>query len=142
MTLWVPGTDHAGIATQSVVEKKLKKDENLSRHDLGREAFIGRVWEWKNTFGNKITKQIRSLGASCDWKREAFTMDSNLSAAVTEAFVRFHEDGLLYRDTRLVNWSCALRSAISDIEVDHIDLEGRTFLQFLDTNCKTSTSLA
>ena len=128
VTLWVPGTDHAGIATQSVVEKKLKKDENLSRHDLGREAFIGRVWEWKNTFGNKITKQIRSLGASCDWKREAFTMDSNLSAAVTEAFVRFHEDGLLYRDTRLVNWSCALRSAISDIEVDHIDLEGRTFL--------------
>ena len=86
-----------GIATQSVVEKKLKKDENLSRHDLGREAFIGRVWEWKETYGNKITTQIRSLGASCDWKREAFTMDSKLGVAVTEAFVRFHDDGLLQR---------------------------------------------
>ncbi len=127
VALWVPGTDHAGIATQSVVEKRLKKEENLSRHDLGREAFIKRVWEWKETYGNKITGQIRSLGASCDWERESFTMDSNLSTAVTEAFCRFHEDGLLYRDTRLVNWSCALRSAISDIEVDHIDLEGQTW---------------
>ena len=128
VTLWVPGTDHAGIATQSVVEKKLKKDEGLTRHDLGREEFVKKVWEWKETYGNKITTQIRSLGASCDWNRESFTMDANLSRAVTEGFVRFHEDGLLYRDTRLVNWSCALRSAISDIEVDHIDLEGRTFL--------------
>jgi len=128
VTLWVPGTDHAGIATQSVVERMLKKEQNLTRHDLGRENFIGKVWEWKETYGNKITGQIRSLGASCDWEREAFTMDSNLSAAVTEAFCKFHEDGLLYRDTRLVNWSCSLRSAISDIEVDHIDLEGKTFL--------------
>jgi len=128
IALWVPGTDHAGIATQSVVEKRLKKEEGVTRHDLGRDEFIKRVWEWKETYGNRITNQIRCLGASVDWSREAFTMDSNLSRAVTEAFVRFHEDGLLYRDTRLINWSCALQSAISEIEVDYIDLEGRTFL--------------
>lgn len=128
VALWVPGTDHAGIATQSVVEKRLKKDEGLSRHQLGREEFVRRVWEWKETYGNRITQQIRCLGASVDWSREAFTMDNNLSRAVTEAFVRFHEDGLLYRDTRLINWSCALQSAISEIEVDYIDLEGRTLL--------------
>jgi valyl-tRNA synthetase len=128
ITLWVPGTDHAGIATQSVVEKRLQKEEGLSRHDLGRDKFVDRVWEWKEKHGNRITQQIRSLGASCDWSREAFTMDENLSRAVTEAFCRFHDDGLLYRDTRLVNWSCSLRSAISEIEVDYIELEGRTFL--------------
>ena len=128
VTLWVPGTDHAGIATQSVVEKRLRKDEGLSRHELGRDEFVRRVWEWKDTYGNRITNQIRSLGASVDWTREAFTMDANLSRAVTEAFVRFHEDGLLYRDTRLINWSCALQSAISEIEVDYSDLEGKTYL--------------
>ena len=93
IALWVPGTDHAGIATQSVVEKRLKKEHNLSRHDLGREEFTKRVWEWKETYGNRITNQIRCLGASVDWSREAFTMDANLSRAVTEAFCRFHEDG-------------------------------------------------
>jgi valyl-tRNA synthetase len=128
VTLWVPGTDHAGIATQSVVEKRLKKEHNITRHELGREEFTKRVWDWKNTYGNKITKQIRSLGASVDWGRESFTMDANLSRAVTEAFCRFHESGLLYRDTRLINWSCALQSAISEIEVDYIDVEDRTFL--------------
>lgn len=128
VSLWVPGTDHAGIATQSVVEKKLKKEQGISRHDLGREEFVRRVWEWKETYGNKITNQIRCLGASVDWSREAFTMDKNLSKAVVEAFVKFHEDGLIYRDTRLINWSCALQSAISEIEVDYIDLEGKTFL--------------
>ena len=102
---WVPGTDHAGIATQSVVEKRLQREESKTRHDLGREAFIQRVWEWKETYGGKITNQIRSLGASVDWTREAFTMDANLSRAVTEAFCRFYEDGLIYRDTRLINWS-------------------------------------
>ncbi|CAM9348180.1 unnamed protein product [Chrysoparadoxa australica] len=127
-TLYLPGTDHAGIATQTVVEKKLKKDENLSRHDLGREEFVKRVWEWKSEYGGKITSQIRKLASSVDWSREAFTMDANLSVAVTEAFVRMHEDGLIFRDTRLVNWSCALKSAISDIEVDYIDLEGKTFI--------------
>lgn len=128
ITLWVPGTDHAGIATQSVVEKRLKKDENVTRHDLGREEFVKRVWEWKENYGGKITNQIRHLGASVDWSRESFTMDSNLSRAVNEAFCRLHEDGLVYRSTRLINWSCALQSAISEIEVDYIDLEGRTFL--------------
>lgn len=128
IALWVPGTDHAGIATQSVVEKRLKKDQGVSRHDLGREEFVKKVWEWKEQYGNTITKQIRYLGASVDWSRESFTMDSNLSVAVTEAFCKFHEDGLLYRDTRLINWSCALQSAISEIEVDYIDLEGKTFL--------------
>ena len=128
IVLWVPGTDHAGIATQSVVEKRLKKDEGITRHDLGREEFMKRVWQWKEMYGNKITNQIRCLGASVDWSRESFTMDANLSRAVTEAFCRFHEKGLLYRDTRLINWSCALQSAISEIEVDYIDLEGRTFL--------------
>ena len=123
ITLWVPGTDHAGIATQSVVEKRLKKEEDVTRHDLGREKFIERVWEWKEQFGSKITGQIRSLGASVDWNREVFTMDEKLGRAVTEAFVKFHEDGILYRDTRLINWSCALRSAISEIEVDKIDIE-------------------
>jgi valyl-tRNA synthetase len=127
-TLWIPGTDHAGIATQSVVEKRLKKEEGLTRHDLGREAFVERVWEWKKRYGTRISEQIRCLGASVDWERETFTMDPKLSTAVTEAFVRFHESGLVYRDKRLVNWSCALRSAISDIEVDHLDLEGTTFL--------------
>lgn len=85
------------------------------------------MWNWKEAYGTKITKQIRYLGASVDWTREAFTMDENLSKAVTEAFVKFHEDGLLYRDTRLINWSCALQSAISEIEVDYVDVEGRTF---------------
>ncbi|CAM9853636.1 unnamed protein product [Ascophyllum nodosum] len=127
-TLYIPGTDHAGIATQSVVEKKLKKDHNLTRHDLGRDEFVRRVWEWKDEYGGKITNQIRKLGSSVDWSREAFTMDANLSRAVTEAFCRFHESGLIYRDTRLGNWSCALNSAISDIEVDYVDLEGRSFM--------------
>lgn len=117
VTLWVPGTDHAGIATQSVVERRLMKDEGLTRHDLGREKFVERVWDWKNTYGNRITEQIRFMGSSVDWSREAFTLDNNGVRAVTEAFVRFYEDGLIYRDSRLINWSCALQSAISDIEV-------------------------
>ncbi|RYH16523.1 hypothetical protein EON65_29940 [archaeon] len=129
VTLWVPGVDHAGIATQSVVERRLQKLENLTRHDLGREAFVKKVWEWKEQYGNRITQQERFLGASCDWSREAFTMDEKLSRAVLEAFVRFHEDGLMYRDTRLINWSCSLKTALSDIEVDYIDLEGPTQLK-------------
>ncbi|KAG7342354.1 valyl-tRNA synthetase [Nitzschia inconspicua] len=128
-TLYVPGTDHAGIATQSVVEKMLMKNENKTRHDLGREAFVQKVWEWKGEYGTRITNQLRRLGSSVDWSRERFTMDDMLSKAVVEAFNRFHEKGLLYRANRLGNWSCALKSAISDIEVDYIDLEGRTFLE-------------
>jgi valyl-tRNA synthetase len=128
-TLYVPGTDHAGIATQTVVEKMLMKNEGRSRHDLGREEFVKKVWEWKGEYGNKITTQLRRLGSSVDWSRERFTMDDMLSKAVIEAFNIFHERGLLYRSNRLGNWSCALKSAISDIEVDYIDLEGRTFLE-------------
>jgi len=123
------GTDHAGIATQSVVEKMLLKKEGKTRHDLGREEFVKKVWEWKNEYGNRITTQLRSLGSSVDWSRERFTMDDMLSKAVVEAFNQFYEKGLLYRADRLGNWSCALKSAISDIEVDYIELEGRTFLE-------------
>jgi valyl-tRNA synthetase len=111
-----------------VVEKMLMKSEGKSRHDLGREEFVKKVWEWKKDYGSKITNQLRSLGSSVDWSRERFTMDEMLSKAVVEAFNRFHEKGLLYRADRLGNWSCALKSAISDIEVDFIELEGRTFL--------------
>lgn len=127
-TLWTPGSDHAGIATQVVVEKKLWRDEKKTRHDLGREKFIDRVWEWRNEKGHRIYDQFRGLGISADWSRAFFTMDPKLSLAVTEAFVRLHEDGSIYRSSRLVNWSCTLRSAISDIEVDKIDIPGRTFL--------------
>lgn len=127
-TLWVPGCDHAGIATQVVVEKKIWRNEQLTRHDLGREKFIERVWEWKQQNGDRIYDQLRSMGSSYDWSRAAFTMDPQLCRAVTEAFVRLHEDGSIYRSSRLVNWSCTLRSAISDIEVDKIDIPGRTFL--------------
>lgn len=114
-TLWVPGVDHAGIATQVVVEKQLMKDEGKTRHDLGREAFVEKVWEWKRNYANSITHQLRRLGTSVDWSREAFTMDPNLTAAVKEAFVRLFEKGKIYRSRRLVNWCCQLRTALSDI---------------------------
>lgn len=116
-TVYVPGCDHAGIATQVVVERMLKKDQNLSRHDLGREKFIEKVWEWKNKKGDRIYHQIRKLGSSVDWERAAFTMNDMLSKAVKETFIRLHDEKLIYRSNRLVNWSCALNSAISDIEV-------------------------
>ena len=115
-TLWQPGTDHAGIATQMVVERQLAA-QGQSRHDLGREAFVERVWEWKGESGNTISRQLRRMGASCDWSRERFTMDAGLSAAVTEVFVRLHEQGLIYRGKRLVNWDPVLHTAISDLEV-------------------------
>ena len=124
-TMWLPGTDHAGIATQAVVEKRLAKERGLTRHDLGRTAFMDEVWKWKEASGNRITTQHRSLGVSVDWSREAFTMDPKLSVAVVEAFVRLSEQGLVYRDTKLVNWCCRLRTAISDIEVEYIDIEKR-----------------
>ena len=127
-TLWVPGTDHAGIATQTVVEKKLAREEGITRHDLGREKFLERVFEWKDVYGGKICNQLRRIGSSMDWTREAFTMDEKLSKAVKEAFVRMHDEGLIYRDNRLVNWSCQLKTAISDIEVDYVELEGPTML--------------
>ncbi|MBI1174788.1 MAG: valine--tRNA ligase, partial [Sideroxydans sp.] len=115
-TLWQPGTDHAGIATQIVVERQLDA-QNISRHDLGREAFVDRVWEWKEQSGSTITRQMRRLGTSCDWSRERFTMDEGLSEAVTEVFVKLHEQGLIYRGKRLVNWDPVLGTAVSDLEV-------------------------
>uniref|UniRef100_A0A8C8VKB1 Valine--tRNA ligase n=1 Tax=Pelusios castaneus TaxID=367368 RepID=A0A8C8VKB1_9SAUR len=127
-TLWNPGCDHAGIATQVVVEKKLWRERGLTRHDLGREAFIQEIWEWKNEKGDRIYHQLKKLGSSMDWDRACFTMDPKLSYAVQEAFVRLHEEGVIYRSKRLVNWSCTLHSAISDIEVDKKELPGRTLL--------------
>ena len=116
-TLWQPGTDHAGIATQMVVERQLAA-QNISRHDLGREQFIDKVWEWKEQSGGNITRQIRRLGSSVDWSRERFTMDEGLSNAVKEVFVKLHEDGLIYRGKRLVNWDPKLQTALSDLEVE------------------------
>ncbi|XP_054786171.1 valine--tRNA ligase, mitochondrial 1 isoform X2 [Prosopis cineraria] len=127
--LWVPGMDHAGIATQVVVEKKIMRERRLTRHDLGRERFISEVWDWKNKYGGTILQQLRRLGASLDWSRESFTMDERRSKAVTEAFVRLYKQGLVYRDLRLVNWDCVLLTAISDIEVDYIDIKERTLLK-------------
>ncbi|XP_071548302.1 valine--tRNA ligase isoform X2 [Panulirus ornatus] len=127
-TLWVPGCDHAGIATQVAVEKKLKREEGKTRHDLGREEFIKRVWQWKNEKGDRIYHQLEKMGSSLDWDRVSFTMDSGPQEAVKEAFVRMHEDGTIYRSNRLVNWSCTLKSAISDIEVEKKELPGRTEL--------------
>ncbi|MGI9289858.1 MAG: valine--tRNA ligase [Gammaproteobacteria bacterium] len=115
-TLWQPGTDHAGIATQMVVERQLNAD-NISRHDLGREKFLDKVWEWKEHSGNTISKQLRRMGSSVDWEHERFTMDEGLSEAVREVFVRLHEEGLIYRGKRLVNWDPVLHTAVSDLEV-------------------------
>ena len=123
-TLWQCGTDHAGIATQMVVERKLAKEENLTRHDLGREKFIDRVWKWKEQSGGTITKQMRRLGASVDWSRERFTMDEGLSKAVLEVFVRLYDEDLIYRGKRLVNWDPKLRTAISDLEVENKEVAG------------------
>ncbi len=123
-TLWQPGTDHAGIATQMVVERQMEA-EKLSRHDLGRDKFIARVWDWKAESGGTITRQLRRLGASCDWGRERFTMDEGLSTAVQKVFVELHREGLIYRDKRLVNWDPLLHTAISDLEVENKEQTGK-----------------
>ena len=125
-TLWLPGTDHAGIATQNVVEKQLVA-EGTSRESLGRERFIERVWQWKATSGNTIISQQKQLGESCDWDRLRFTMDEGLSKAVLEVFVRLHEDGLIYRGERLINWCPRCLTALSDIEVEHEDVKGKLY---------------
>ncbi len=122
--LWVPGTDHAGIATQMVVEKEIKRIEKKSRHDLGREEFLKRVWQWKEKYGKRIGEQHQVLGASLDWSRERFTMDEGLSTAVKEVFVRLHEEGLIYRAHRLINWCPSCRTALSDLEVEHEEKDG------------------
>ena len=123
-TLWQPGTDHAGIATQIVVERQLEA-QGLARRDIGRDEFEKRVWQWKAESGSTITRQMRRLGASCDWSRERFTMDEGLSAVVTEVFVRLHEQGLIYRGKRLVNWDPVLQTAVSDLEVESREETGQ-----------------
>ena len=123
-TLWLPGTDHAGIATQAKVEEQLAA-EGLSKYDLGREKFLERVWEWKNLYGSRIIQQLKMLGCSCDWSRERFTMDEGCSAAVLEVFVRLYERGLIYRGDYIINWCPKCRTTISDIEVEHVEREGK-----------------
>jgi len=122
-TLWIPGTDHAGIATQNVVERQLLA-EGIDRNQLGRDRFVERVWKWRETSGHRITEQLKRLGVSCDWSRERFTMDEGLSRAVREVFVRLYEDGLIRRDRYLINWCPRCRTALSDIEVEHEDRDG------------------
>lgn len=122
--LWLPGTDHAGIATQMVVERQLAAAGNIGRRDMGREAFVDKVWEWKAESGGAITNQLRRLGASCDWSRERFTLDEGLSAAVRKVFVQLYKQGLLYRDKRLVNWDPQFQTAISDLEVEQKEVDG------------------
>ena len=124
--LWLPGTDHAGIATQNVVERSLAK-EGISRHDLGREKFVSRVWEWKNEYGSTIIRQLKKLGASCDWDRERFTMDEGLSVAVRKIFVDLYNKGLIYRGKYLINWCPRCHTALSDLEVEHQETEGKFY---------------
>ena len=122
--LWLPGTDHAGIATQMVVERQLAAAGNVGRREMGRDAFVEKIWEWKATSAGSIQNQLRRLGASCDWSRERFTLDPELQIAVRKVFVKLHQDGLIYRDKRLVNWDPQFQTAISDLEVEQREVEG------------------
>ncbi len=124
--LWMPGTDHAGIATQNVVEKQLL-EEGLDRHTLGREKLIERVWRWKEQSGGTIINQLKKLGASCDWSRERFTMDEGLSDAVKEVFVRLYQEGLIYRSHYIINWCPRCQTALSDLEVEHQEVTGKLY---------------
>src|SRR5260370_30216186 len=126
LTLWLPGTDHAGIATQMMVERQLATEGN-SRQKLGREKFIERVWDWKKHYGGAILAQMKRLGDSVDWDREYFTMDDNLSRCVREVFVRLHEEGLIYRGKYIVNWCQRCMTAISDLEVVHEEYAGKLY---------------
>ena len=123
-TLWLPGTDHAGIATQIKVEENLRVNEGLTRYDLGREKFLERVWDWKNKYGDRIISQLKKLGSSCDWSRERFTMDEGLSKAVREVFVNLYDKGLIYRGYRIINWCPHCRTALSDAEVEYSEQQG------------------
>lgn len=122
--LWVPGTDHAGIATQAKVEAEIREKEGLTRYDLGREKFLERVWEWKNMYGNRIVNQLKKIGSSCDWDRERFTMDEGLSKAVREVFVNLYNKGLIYQGSRIINWCPHCITALSDVEVEHEEQAG------------------
>jgi valyl-tRNA synthetase len=127
--LWLPGTDHAGLATQTAVEKHIRNTEKKTRHDFGREAFVKRIWDWKHEFGGIITQQLRKIGASCDWSRERFTMDPDYERAVQEVFVKLYSEGLIYRGTRMVNWCPGSLTAISDEEV--IPTKQKGFLYYV-----------
>ena len=120
----MPGTDHAGIATQIKVEEELRKNEGLSRYDLGREKFLERVWDWKHKYGNRIVEQQKKLGASCDWSRARFTMDEGLSKAVRHVFVSLYKKGLIYKGSRIINWCPNCVTALSDAEVEYQDKPG------------------
>ena len=127
-TLWLPGCDHAGISTQSVVENMLWRRQGKTRHDVGRAKLTEIIWDWKEEYHGNINRVLKRMGGSFDWTREAFTMDPNLSAAVTETFVRLHDEGYIYRSNRLVNWCCKLNTALSNLEVDNKELDGRTLI--------------
>ncbi len=118
-TMWLPGTDHAGIATQARVEKHIRESEDKTRHDFGREAFVNRIWDWKDQYGGMIIRQLRKLGVSCDWERERFTLDDGLSKAVREVFVSLYEKDLIYKGKRIINWCPVSHTALSDEEVIH-----------------------
>ena len=123
---WFPGTDHAGIATQNVVEQELSK-EGTSRHEIGREAFVDRVWQWKDKYGSEIIEQLKTLGCSCDWSRLRFTLDEGLSRAVRQAFLQLYEEGLIYQGDYMINWCPRCETALSDIEVEHHEIEGNLY---------------
>ncbi|KAJ3222101.1 hypothetical protein HK099_002716, partial [Clydaea vesicula] len=135
-TLYLPGVDHAGIATQVVVEKRIAKERGITRHDLGREKFVEEVWKWKEQYGNKIYSQLKRLGSSNDWSRATFTMDPKMCKAVNETFVQLHKEGIIYRENRLVNWCTKLRTALSNLEVENVELEGKTLLSLPDHDPK------
>lgn len=132
-TLWIPGTDHAGIATQNVVEKKLRK-EGKSRHDLGRKEFVKQVWDWKEEYGEKIIDQLKKLGCSCDWSRQRFTMDENYSKAIKYAFNHYYKKGWIYQGTRVINWCTRCWTSISDLEVDHVEEKAKLYYFKYDKN--------
>ena len=134
-TLWQPGTDHAGIATQAIVEKNLEK-RGLKKNDLGRDNFIKKVWEWKKESGDIILDQLKKLGCSCDWSRSRFTMDEDLSKAVSKVFVDLYNNGLIYKDKKLVNWDTGLQTAISDLEVIQKDVQSQ--LYYIDYNVENT----
>ena len=122
--LWMPGTDHAGIATQAVVERRMLEEEGLTRHDIGRDQLVNRIWRWKDAYENRILNQLKQMGASCDWRRTRFTLDEVCSKAVRRTFAKLFSDGLIYRGKRLVNWDTFLQTAVADDEVFPVDVEG------------------
>ena len=127
--VWIPGIDHAGIATQAVVEKQLKEVENKTRHDIGREALVKRIWEWKQQYGDRILSQLQRMGCSCDWDRSRFTLDDMCAKAVRETFFKLFKDGLVFRGKRLVNWDVHLQTSISDDEIYYETV--KTFLWYI-----------